>query len=57
MRDEFWTQKDGTRIKVSEMSEQHVRNALCMVLRNRIHEELEAQDYEWDGPSWYAFDD
>lgn len=33
-RDEMWTQKDGTRIAVGEMSETHVRNALRIVLRN-----------------------
>lgn len=33
--DEIWTTRDGRKIPVSEMSEEHVRNALRMVLRNR----------------------
>ncbi len=31
--DEVWTTRDGERLKVSEMSEQHVRAALNMVIR------------------------
>jgi hypothetical protein len=33
--DELWTQRDGTKIAVGDMSESHVRNALRMVLRNQ----------------------
>jgi len=32
--DEYWVQLDGTKIKVSEMTENHVRNALRRVIRN-----------------------
>lgn len=33
MEDEIWTTKDGQRLKVGEMSEDHVRAALRMVIR------------------------
>jgi hypothetical protein len=51
--DEIWITKDGRKIPVGEMSEEHVRNALRMVLRMRRHaakkiiETLEP--YEGDG--------
>ncbi len=34
-KDEIWTTKDGRKILVSEMSEDHVRDALRLVLRKR----------------------
>lgn len=34
MEDEIWVTKDGRKIAVSDMSENHVRNALRMILRN-----------------------
>jgi hypothetical protein len=30
----YWTTKDGTKIDVDEMSTDHLRNALKMILRN-----------------------
>lgn len=42
--DELWTTKDGTQIPVSQMSEQHVRNALRMILRRK--RELEGKANE-----------
>lgn len=33
--DEIWTTRDGRKIPVGEMSEDHVRNALRMILRKR----------------------
>lgn len=33
-RDEMWTQKDGSKIAVGEMTETHAKNALRMILRN-----------------------
>jgi hypothetical protein len=30
----YWTTKDGTKIDVDEMSTNHLRNALKMILRN-----------------------
>jgi len=49
-RDEVWTCLDGRKLKVSEMDEQHVRNALNMVIRRArrrtarlmLHRELQA---------------
>lgn len=35
MDDEIWTTKDGRKIAVGDMDEQHVRNALRMVIRKR----------------------
>jgi hypothetical protein len=33
--DEIWTTRDGQKIAVGDMDEQHVRNALRMILRAR----------------------
>jgi hypothetical protein len=33
MADELWTTRDGTQIAVGDMDEDHVRNALRMILR------------------------
>lgn len=35
MPEEFWTTKDGRRLAVGEMEEDHVRSVLRMILRNR----------------------
>lgn len=35
MEDEIWTTRDGRKIAVGDMDEQHVRNTLRMILRNR----------------------
>ena len=35
MQEEYWTTKDGKKIAVGDMDEQHVRNALRMVLRKK----------------------
>lgn len=35
MSDEIWTTKDGRKLKVSEMTDQHVRNTLNMILRTQ----------------------
>lgn len=34
MKDEIWTTRDGRKIAVADMSEEHVRNTLRMLLRN-----------------------
>jgi hypothetical protein len=31
----YWTQRDGTQIDIDEMSEQHLRNTLKMIIRNQ----------------------
>lgn len=35
MRDEIWTTRDGRKIPVGEMTEDHVRNVLRMILHKR----------------------
>jgi len=35
MNDELWTKRDGTTIKVSEMTEDHLRRTVKMVSNNR----------------------
>ena len=42
MRDETWTMRDGTKIKVGDMDENHVRNALRMVIRQARRRKLRA---------------
>ncbi len=39
MEDEIWECKDGRRIPVSEMSEDHVRSTLRMIIRTRRRKE------------------
>lgn len=34
MDDEIWTMRDGTKIKVGDMTESHARNTLRMIIRN-----------------------
>lgn len=49
MDDEIWTTRDGERIKVGDMSEEHVRNVLRMLLRNRrVAAEQTALRSHWD---------
>lgn len=57
----YWTMKNGEKIDVDEMTENHLRNTLKMILRNRkentyrgdeLHPsgndlELYAYDYMW----------
>lgn len=31
---EYWTQKDGTPIAVEDMSDQHIRNTINLLIRN-----------------------
>jgi len=45
-KDEFWTMRNGQRIAVSGMSEEHVRNTLRMIIRSkrRVMNILSAQE-------------
>lgn len=40
MKDEQWTMKDGKEIAVSDMSEEHVKNILRMLIRLQREREL-----------------
>lgn len=35
VQDEIWTMRDGTKIAVGDMDEDHVRNTLRMIMRQR----------------------
>lgn len=59
--DEVWTTRDGRELRVGEMTEDHVRNALRMILRNqrRRHRqrlELIAKDENLPFDRPYAID-
>lgn len=43
-KEEYWTMKDGTEIAVGDMEEEHVRNALRMVIRR--HRESDSEYWE-----------
>ena len=60
MDDEVWTTADGRKINVGDMKEEHVRNALRMILRKRREQmdkiaarretfSMFPADDEWDG--------
>ena len=40
MKEEFWTQRDGTRIAVGNMDVEHLRNTLRMILRNQREQRI-----------------
>lgn len=46
--DEFWTMRDGTQIAVMDMTEQHAKNCLRMLIRKRKNlspESFDALDF------------
>lgn len=43
MDDEIWTTKDGTKLPVGQMTEEHVRNALRHVIKRARERKLAAQ--------------
>lgn len=43
--DETWKTKDGTLIKVSDMTETHAKNALRLMLRQRKKWEDEGEEF------------
>jgi hypothetical protein len=62
----YWTTKDGTKIDVDEMSTDHLRNALKMILRNldtdkskpkpmgNIESCFQEEEYkEWEEDHWH----
>ena len=49
MATEYWTQKDGTKISVDDMSVEHLRNTLKMIIRrSRDFDEDECDATEMD---------
>jgi len=44
MKEEYWTTKDGQKIAVGDMTDEHVRNTLRMIIRKaremKEHQEL-----------------
>lgn len=44
----YWTMKNGERIYIDDMTEEHLRNTLKMIIRNRIlREEARRQENDW----------
>ena len=53
----YWTTKDGTKIDVDEMSTNHLRNALKMILRNldaakSKHKPMGNIEYQFQEAKW-----
>ena len=44
MEEEYWTTKDGRKIAVGDMTEEHLKNTLRMILRKRREEEFGYDD-------------
>lgn len=51
----YWTTKDGRKLDIDEMDEQHVRNCLKMLVRKL--ESMDEEEYEnlppWDNGDFY----
>ena len=48
MKKIYWTMKNGDKIDVDEMSEQHLRNVLKLILRRKTMSESECDATEVD---------
>ena len=47
----YWTMKNGTKIDIDDMTEEHLKNVLKMIVLNR-----KANEYRGDEPEPYAYD-
>jgi len=59
VKDEVWTTKNGTEIEVKDMSEDHVRNTLRLIIKKiriqeafRNREPLHEDYWEWCDDDW-----
>lgn len=52
----YWTTKDGRKLDIDEMDEQHVRNCLKMLVRRL--ESMDEEEEEWydNLPPWDSID-
>ena len=57
MNNLYWTTKTGVVIHVDDMDDNHVRNALKMLLRNRTRPTIKPQSFELNGDMAQLFND
>jgi hypothetical protein len=57
MNNLYWTTKTGVVIHVDDMDDNHVRNALKMLLRNRTQPPIKPQPFELNGDMAQLFND
>lgn len=44
MQEEYWTTKEGKKMAVSDMTEEHVKNVLRMIIRNSEEAEMSEKE-------------
>jgi hypothetical protein len=57
MNNLYWTTRAGVVINVDDMTDQHVRNAFKMLLRNRVASIKKPQPFELHGDMAQYFND
>jgi hypothetical protein len=57
MNNLYWTTRAGVVINVDDMTDQHVRNAFKMLLRNRVSSIKKPQPFELHGDMAQYFND
>ena len=53
----FWTMKNGTKINVDDMTEQHVRNTLKLIISNSLKGKPKQNKFELVGDMANFFND
>ena len=53
----FWTMKNGTKINVDDMTEQHVRNTLKLIIRKSLKKKQKKSEFELIGDMATLFND